>query len=79
MSLQPDYYITVNSKIVRWKPDTITYLDVVMFTEDPKPDVWYSVTYKRGTLHDNQGILLPGKSVQVVDGMQFNAYITSNG
>ena len=77
--METPHKIKVNGKEVRWPHNVIFYDDVVSFTKNPNYAVLYSMTYSRGTLTDREGFLFPGKSVQVVDGMQFNAYVTSNG
>ena len=56
-----------------WPKDEITYAQVVTL-EDPQfpqhPERVYSVTYERG--HGNKkGVLSPGGSVKVKEGMEF--------
>lgn len=67
--------IIVEATPHEWPKEEISYDDVVSF-EFPDhaqhPEVTYSVTYKRGHGNKPEGILLPGKSVKVKDGMIFN-------
>jgi len=56
------------------KNDEITYAEVVTFSYPDfaqHPDVTYSVTYTRGHGNKPEGILAPGGSVKVKDGMIF--------
>lgn len=56
----------------------VSYLDVVKWARDgkePRPDVLYTVTYfHRATRVE--GSLLPGQSVEIADGMIFDAMVT---
>lgn len=58
-----------------WQKDIITYEEVVTL-EVPDysqhPEITYSVTYKRGHGNKPEGILSPGGSVKVKDGMIFS-------
>lgn len=58
-----------------WLKRSITYAEVVTLL-DPSfpqhPEVTYSVTYHRGPAHHHEGILSPGDSVKVKEGMVFN-------
>ena len=58
-----------------WPKDDISYAEVVTL-EVPDyaqhPEITYSVTYKRGHGEKPEGILSPGGSVKVKDGMTFN-------
>ena len=58
-----------------WPKDLITYAEVVTL-EVPDygqhPEITYSVTYKKGPESNHEGILAPGGSVKVKDGMVFN-------
>jgi len=58
-----------------WPKDEITYAEVVTLF-DPAypqhPQMNYSVTYERGQGNKPQGILPPGGSVQVKEGMVFH-------
>jgi hypothetical protein len=57
-----------------WPKEEITYAEVVTL-EDPEypqhPERVYSVTYERAH-GDKQGMLTPGGSVKVKDGMNFH-------
>ncbi|MER8953427.1 multiubiquitin domain-containing protein [Mesorhizobium sp. M0833] len=57
------------------KKDTITYAEVVTlaYPDYPQhPEITYSVTYTRGDGHKPEGILAPGGSVKVKEGMVFS-------
>jgi hypothetical protein len=58
-----------------WAKGDITYAEVVMLevpSYSPDSGITYSVTYKRGHGNRPEGILSPGGSVKVKDGMEFN-------
>jgi hypothetical protein len=58
-----------------WKEPSITYTEVVTLfdpTYPQHPETTYSVKYKRGPGHKPEGILSPGASVKVKEGMVFN-------
>ena len=58
-----------------WFKPSITYTELVTLfdpTYPQHPETTYSVTYKRGQGHKPEGILSPGASVKVKDGMVFN-------
>lgn len=59
----------------QWSQRTINYAEIVTLY-DPQypqhPDVTYSVKYKRGPRQKPEGILSPGASVKVREGMVFN-------
>jgi Multiubiquitin len=58
-----------------WPKEDITYAEVVTL-EVPSypqhPEITYSVTYTRGQGNKPEGVLVPGASVKVKDGMTFN-------
>ena len=58
-----------------WPKDEITYTEVVTL-EVPNyaqhPEITYSVKYKRGQGNKPEGILSPGGSVKVKEGMIFS-------
>jgi len=58
-----------------WPKEDITYAEVVTL-EVPDyaqhPEITYAVKYTRGHGHKPEGILSPGGSVKVKDGMTFN-------
>tara|TARA_R110002072_G_scaffold86608_5_gene195401 strand:- start:107 stop:364 length:258 start_codon:yes stop_codon:yes gene_type:complete len=58
-----------------WPKKEISYSEVVTL-EVPDyadhPEITYSVTYKRGQGNKPEGILAPGASVKVKDGMVFS-------
>ena len=67
--------IVVEGSPHEWSQPVITYAEVVTLF-DPNypqhPEITYSVTYKRGPAHKPEGILPPGASVKVKEGMVFN-------
>lgn len=67
--------IIVEGSPHEWPKDEITYAEVVTL-EVPDyaqhPEISYSVTYKRGHGNKPEGILSPGMSVKVKEGMIFN-------
>jgi hypothetical protein len=57
------------------KKEMITYVEVVTlaYPDYPQhPEITYSVTYTRGHDDKHEGILPPGGSVKVKEGMSFN-------
>lgn len=67
--------IVVEGTPHEWPKTEITYVEVVTLF-DPSfpqhPEINYSVTYKHGHGNKSEGILSPGASVKVKDGMIFN-------
>lgn len=62
-----------------WPKAEIGYAEVVTLevpNHSQHPEVTYSVTYKRGHGNKAEGILSPGASVKVKDGMIFNVSAT---
>jgi hypothetical protein len=58
-----------------WPKDEISYSDVVSLevpNYSPRSGITYSVKYKRGQGNKPEGILSPGGSVKVKDGMIFS-------
>jgi hypothetical protein len=70
-----DVTIVVEGTAHPWSKDSISYAQVITL-EVPNyaehPEITYSVTYKRGHGDKPEGILAPGGSVKVKDGMVFN-------
>lgn len=67
--------IVVEGTPHEWSKRKITYAEVVtLFDPDypQHPERTYSVRYKKGPSHKPEGILTPGASVKVKDGMSFN-------
>ena len=59
--------------------DKITYAEVVTlaYPDYPQhPEVTYSVTYKKGPHSNHEGVLAPGGSVEVKEGMAFRVVRT---
>lgn len=73
--------IIVEATPHQWpKGKDISYAEVVTleFPDFPRhPERTYSVTYKRGQGNKPEGVLAPGGSVKVKDGMEFN--VTDTG
>lgn len=67
--------IIVDGTPHEWEKDEITYAEVVTL-EFPDytnhPEVQYSVKYTKGHGNKPEGILAPGDSVKVKEGMIFN-------
>ncbi|RYG86930.1 MAG: hypothetical protein EON59_08785 [Alphaproteobacteria bacterium] len=78
-----DKYVTiiVEAEPHRWpKGEKITYAQVVTlaFPDFPQhPERTYSVTYRNGVGQNHEGVLAPGASVKVKEGMVFN--VTDTG
>jgi len=69
------FTIIVDGTPHEWSKEEITYAEVVTLEvpDYPQhPEITYSVTYKNGPGHKPEGILLPGGSVKVKDGMNFS-------
>lgn len=71
--------IIVNGEPHEEEKNEITYAEVVTlaFSDFPQhPERTYSVTYQRGHGEKPEGILSPGGTVKVKDGMIFKVSIT---
>jgi len=72
--------IVVEGTPHEWPKEEITYAEVVTL-EVPDyalhPEITYSVSYKRGQGNKPEGILAPGASVKVKEGMVF--YVSETG
>jgi len=58
-----------------WPKTEISYVEVVTLEvpDYPQhPEIFYSVTYRRGQGNKPEGILVPGAAVKVKEGMIFN-------
>jgi hypothetical protein len=67
--------IVVDGTPHEWPKGEISFAEVVTleFSDYAQhPEITYSVTYKRGQGHKPEGVLAPGESVKVKDGMIFN-------
>jgi hypothetical protein len=73
--------IVVNGTDHDWPKDTdISYKDVVLFAfpeSKDHPEINYSVKYTRGHGDKPEGVLAPGQSVKVKEGMDFR--VTDTG
>lgn len=73
--------IIVEATPHQWpKGEDISYAQVVTleFPDFPQhPERTYSVTYRKGEGKKHEGVLSPGASVKVKDGMEFN--VTDTG
>lgn len=71
--------IIVNGSPHMVEKDEITYAEVVTlaFPDFPQhPEINYSVKYKRGQGNKPEGILSPGQTVKVKEGMIFDVSAT---
>lgn len=71
--------IIVNGEPHEVPKDEIAFDEVVAlaYPDGPQgPNVIYSVTYRKGPDHKPKGILAPGDSVKVKDGMVFDVRVT---
>lgn len=72
--------IVVEGTPHEWPKDDISYAEVVTL-EVPDyvqhPEITYSVSYKKGHGNKPEGILAPGASVKVKEGMVF--YVSETG
>lgn len=67
--------IIVEGTLHEWPKDEITYAEVVTLEvpDYPQhPEITYSVKYKKGHGNQVEGILSPGGSVKVKEGMVFS-------
>ncbi len=67
--------IIVNGTKHEWPKVEITYAEVVTLevpSYSQHPEITYSVKYKNGHGHKPEGILAPGASVKVKEGMVFS-------
>ena len=67
--------IVVEETAHQWPKGEISYVEVVTLevpTYAQHPEITYSVRYKRGHGNKPEGILAPGASVKVKEGMIFS-------
>lgn len=67
--------IVVNGTAKQWPKGKITYAQVVTLDvpDYPQhPEINYSVKYTRGPNANHEGILVPGGSVEITEGMTFS-------
>ena len=67
--------IVVNGTRHEWTKAEITYVEVVTLDVPnyaQHPEITYSVKYKKGHGHKPEGVLPPGGSVKVKEGMVFS-------
>ncbi|OEZ49272.1 hypothetical protein JAB1_24620 [Janthinobacterium sp. MP5059B] len=72
--------IVVEGMPHEWPKDDITYAQVVTLEvpDYPQhPEITYAVSYKKGNGNKPEGILAPGASVKVKEGMVF--YVSETG
>jgi hypothetical protein len=72
--------IVVEGTPHEWPKDDITYAQVVTLEvpDYPQhPEITYAVSYKKGNGNKPEGILAPGASVKVKEGMVF--YVSETG
>lgn len=71
--------IIVEGTLYEWPKGEITYAEVVTLEvpDYPQhPDITYTVKYKKGHGNKPEGILSPGASVKVKEGMVFSVSST---
>lgn len=71
--------IVVNATQYPWSEDTISYVQVVTLAVPDyaqHPEIIYSVKYTHGEGNKPEGILAPGATVKVKDGMVFSVQET---
>lgn len=71
--------IIVNGTPHEWAKAEITYAEVVTLDVPDyaqHPEITYSVMYKKGHGHKPEGVLPPGGSVKVKEGMVFSVTAT---
>lgn len=67
--------IIVSGTQHKWATRTISYLDVATLFEPsaPKhPEITYTITYEQGPSANPEGVLAPGQTIQVREGMVFD-------
>lgn len=72
---EKEYTIVVEATAHPWNSEEISYDEVVKLevpNYSPSSGVRYSVKYKRGHGNKPEGILSPGASVKVKEGMEFS-------
>jgi hypothetical protein len=73
---EKDVTIIVDGSPHTWPKGKITYAQVVGLAYPQNPDRTYSVMYERGQ-NNKEGVLPPGGSVEVKEGMVFHVTDTS--
>lgn len=71
--------ITVEGTQHEWPKGEISYAEVVTLEVSDYPqhtEIIYAVKYKRGEGNKPEGILVPGASVKVKEGMGFSVFET---
>lgn len=71
--------IIVNASPHEWPKDLISYAEVVtLWVPDypQHPEITYSVKYRKGHGNPPEGILVPGGTVKVKEGMVFDVHAT---
>lgn len=73
-----DVIIIVNAREHVVPKDELSFDEIVAFYENPPtgPNVYFTVTYRRGHGNKPEGNLEAGESVRVKDGMIFNVTAT---
>jgi hypothetical protein len=72
--LEKTITIIVDGTPVKVDSDPVTYAEIVTIAYSDFPqhqEITYSVTYKDGPKDNREGILAPGTSVDIKDGMKF--------
>jgi len=79
MTMQKDITIVVNGTQKTVQKDEYTFDEIVKLAYENPPygeNTLFSVTYRKGHGNKPEGILAPGESVKVKDGMIFDVTAT---
>lgn len=68
--------VTINGDVFPVDTPTISYEQVVAAIDKSDDPPTYSVKYTRGPVRQPDGILSPGRSIPIADGMCLSAYVT---
>jgi hypothetical protein len=75
--LNKNVEIMVNGRTATWNDGFISYEEVAILAgKKLLKDLVYTITFHRGPVVNQQGILTPGNVVQVVPEMVFNVHVT---
>lgn len=75
-----EYSFTINSKERTWSDKKISYEQLVVLafgSVSADPNVYYTITFKKGENEKPEGTLVKGDEVRLKDGMRFNVTQTN--
>lgn len=75
-----EFKILVNAREKVWTEKKITFDEIVILafgSISSDPNVFFTVTYKKGGNNKPEGIMVKGDEVKVKDGMRFNVTQTN--